>query len=134
LGYLGSLKYTESHEWISDEGDKVVKVGISKYAQDQLGEIVYCDLPSTGKVFRKGQTLCTLESVKAVGEVYCPVDGEVIEVNEELSSQPSLVNQDPESEGWLLKLKYTTGSFDAISKAFKDPVSYKDFLAKQSGH
>jgi len=109
-----------------------LKVGISKYAQDQLGEIVYCDLPSVGTTFKKGQTLCTLESVKAVGEVYCPADGEVVSVNEDLSSQPSLVNQDPENNGWLLKLKFL-GSFVDISKSLKDAAAYKDFLSKQ-GH
>lgn len=105
----------------------MAKIGISQYAQDQLGEIVYCDLPSTGSNFVKGQTICTLESVKAVGEVYTPMDGEVLEVNESLSGQPNLVNQSAEDQGWLLKLKYS-GSFADISKSWKDPVAYKDSI------
>ena len=105
----------------------MAKIGISQYAQDQLGEIVYCDLASTGSNFVKGQTICTLESVKAVGEVYTPMDGEVVEVNESLSGQPNLVNQSAEDQGWLLKLKYS-GSFADISKSWKDPVAYKDSI------
>ena len=86
--------------------------------------MVYCDLPSTGSSFSKGQTLCTLESVKAVGEVYTPMDGEVVEVNSELESKPNLVNQSCEEEGWLLKLKYS-GSFADVSKSWKDAAAYK---------
>ena len=94
-------------------------MGISNYAQDQLGEIVYCDLPGQGASFTKGQTLCTLESVKAVGEVYTPMDGEVVEVNEALASKPNLVNESPEDEGWLIRLKYS-GNFADLSKRWKD--------------
>ena len=88
---------------------------------------MYCDLPSNGSTFVHGQTFCTLESVKAVGDVYSPLDGEVIEINESLSSQPNLVNQEPESDGWLVKMKYT-GSFPELSKKWKDAVAYKESL------
>lgn len=118
-------RFTQTHEWIVDEGNNVAKVGISHYAQDQLGEIVYCDLPSCGTRFTKGQTLCTLESVKAVGEVYCPMDSEVLEVNEDLGSKPNLVNESPEDMGWLVKLKYT-GDFGKISKVWLDADVHKE--------
>jgi glycine cleavage system H protein len=110
-----------------DEGQGIAKLGISSYAQDQLGEVVYCDLPSAGAKFTKGQTLCTLESVKAVGEVYTPMDSEVVAVNDELASKPNLVNESPEDEGWLLKLGYS-GSFDVLSKQWKDAKLYKESL------
>ena len=80
-----------------------------------------------GSSFSKGQTLCTLESVKAVGEVYTPMDGEVVEVNSDLANHPNLVNQSPESDGWLMKLRFN-GSFSEFSKTWKDPVAYKDSL------
>ncbi len=80
---------------------------------------MYCDLPSVGTRFTKGQTLCTLESVKAVGEVYCPMDSEVVEVNETLSSKPNLVNESSENDGWLVRLKYS-GDFKALSKQWLD--------------
>jgi len=111
--------FSPTHEWIQDEGSNIAKVGISNYAQDQLGEIVYCDLPGQGAAFTKGQTVCTLESVKAVGEVYTPMDGEVVEVNEALASKPNLVNESPEDEGWLIRLKYS-GNFADLSKRWKD--------------
>ena len=107
-----------------------MRVGISAFAQEQLGEIVYCDLPAVGSSFVKGQTLCTLESVKAVGEVYTPIDGQVTEVNEKLSNQPNLVNLSPENEGWLIKLKFT-GNLADFSKSWKDPQAYKDSLVNQ---
>ena len=97
---------------------------------------MFCDLPAVGARFTKGQTLCTLESVKAVGEVYTPVDGEVVEINAELESSPNLVNQDSEDKGWLVKLKYADStSFADISKSLKDAVAYKEFVASEdAGH
>merc|ERR1711870_211437 len=82
-------------------------LGISDFAQSQLGEVVYCDLPSEGASFAAQETICTLESVKAVGEVYAPVDCEVTAVNEALSDEPALVNSSPLEDGWLVKVKYT---------------------------
>jgi glycine cleavage system H protein len=126
--------FTETHEWVEDEGDNVVRIGISQYAQDQLGEIVYCDMPPTGAAIQKNQTLCTLESVKAVGEVYCPVEGEVVESNPVLASEPHLVNQHPDDQGWLVRMKYE-GSFSDISKRWKDAVVYKDYVdSLKDGH
>ncbi len=96
---------------------------------------MFCDLPAVGGKFSKGQTLCTLESVKAVGEVYAPADGEVVDINSELEATPNLVNQDPEGNGWLVKLKYAgPGSFSEVSKSLKDAVAYKEFVSSQDGH
>merc|ERR1712083_911945 len=90
---------------IQDNSEAVL--GISDFAQGQLGEVVFCDLPSEGSSFKAKETICTLESVKAVGEVYAPVDCEVIEVNESLADEPALVNSSPQGDGWLIKVKVT---------------------------
>jgi len=97
------LRYSRSHEWAKVEGDKV-RVGISDYAQSQLGDIVFVELPGVGDRFEKGQEFGTVESVKAVAEVYLPVGGEVTAVNEALADAPELVNQDPYGRGWFLEL------------------------------
>jgi glycine cleavage system H protein len=103
ISRIGSSKFfTPSHEWIQDEGKGIARIGISSFAQEQLGEIVYCDLPAQGSKFSQGQTLCTLESVKAVGEVYTPMDGEVVEVNPLLEETPERVHQDCFGAGWLV--------------------------------
>ena len=97
------LRYSRSHEWAKVEGDKV-RVGISDYAQSQLGDIVFVELPGVGDRFEKGQEFGTVESVKAVAEVYLPVGGEVAAVNEALADAPELVNKDPYGQGWMLEL------------------------------
>lgn len=98
-----ALHYTEDHEWAESAGD-TIKVGISDYAQDQLGDIVFVELPEVGESFEAGDEFGTLESVKAVSELYIPVGGEIIAVNEELSDTPELLNQDPYS-GWIIEIK-----------------------------
>ena len=97
------LRYSRSHEWAKVDGDKV-RVGISDYAQSQLGDIVFVELPGVGDRFEKGQEFGTVESVKAVAEVYLPVGGEVAAVNEALADAPELVNKDPYGQGWMLEL------------------------------
>lgn len=97
------LVYTKDHEWARREGDVVV-VGISDYAQDQLGDIVFVELPEVGDSFATGDEFGTLESVKAVSELYLPVGGEIVAVNEELDDSPELINQDPYG-GWIIKIK-----------------------------
>merc|ERR1719223_639672 len=106
LRCFSDVKFTISHEWVRSQGD-VSTMGISDFAQGQLGEVVYCDLPDVGATFQAKDTICTLESVKAVGEVYAPVDCEVIAVNEKLSEEPAMVNSSSEDEGWLVKFKFT---------------------------
>ena len=98
------LKFTEDHEWLRIEGD-VATVGITDYAQQQLGDVVFVELPALGKSIGKGDAAAVVESVKAASDVYCPVTGEVIETNQALSSNPGLVNSDPMENGWFFKLK-----------------------------
>jgi glycine cleavage system H protein len=100
------LKYTKDHEWVKPEDGKV-RVGITHHAQKELGDIVFVELPQVGKKVSKGELVATVESVKAVGEVYAPASGEVMEVNSALESSPELVNKDPYGEGWIFLLKVT---------------------------
>lgn len=98
------LKYTKEHEWAKVEGDIAI-VGITDFAQEQLSDIVFVELPEVGTQVKQGETFGTVEAVKAVSELYSPVSGEVIEVNPKLADQPELVNQDPYGEGWMIKVK-----------------------------
>ncbi len=100
------LQYTKEHEWIKVEGDTAT-VGITKYAADALGEIVYVDLPKVGSSTTYMKICGEIESTKSVGELYAPMDGEVVEVNDALTSAPDAINSDPFGEGWLLKIRYT---------------------------
>ncbi|CAK0800010.1 unnamed protein product [Prorocentrum cordatum] len=104
---FSSIKYQASHEWLRLDANGEGTLGISDFAQGALGEVVYVDLPSEGATFKTKDTICTLESVKAVGEAYAPVDCEVIEVNEKLNDEPTLVNSSCMEDGWLVKIKYT---------------------------
>ncbi len=97
-------KYTKDHEWAKIEGDTAV-IGINDYAQDQLGEVVFVELPEIGDSFEKGDEFGTVESVKAVSEIYMPLSGEVIELNNALEDNPELVNSDPYGDGWIIKVK-----------------------------
>jgi glycine cleavage system H protein len=99
-----SLRYTKEHEWVRLDGD-VATVGISEHAQEQLGDVVYVELPAVGKTLDKGAEAAVVESVKAASEVYAPVSGEVVEVNGELEGAPGAINEDPAGKGWFLKLK-----------------------------
>ena len=98
------LKYSETHEWARFEGDKVI-VGITDYAQDHLGDLTFIELPQEGDVFQKGEECGTLESTKAVSEIFMPVSGEILAVNVALGESPGLVNSDPYGGGWLLEFK-----------------------------
>ncbi len=98
------MKFTESHEWISVE-DKIGTVGITDYAQSELGDIVYVELPEVGKNVNIGEEICVLESTKAAADIYSPISGSVIEINVELNNCPELVNQSPEKRGWLYKIE-----------------------------
>merc|ERR1719273_2055727 len=109
---FSDLKFSKTHEWVKVEGD-IATMGISDFAQGQLGEVVYCDLPDEGATFSAKDTICTLESVKAVGEVYAPADCEVVEVNEKLGEEPATVNSSPEADGWLVKFRFT-GDIDGL--------------------
>ena len=103
------VRYTEDHEWVKAAGE-TTRVGISDYAQDQLGDIVFVELPGVGDTFEKGDEFGTLESVKAVSELYMPVGGEITAVNEGLEDAPELVNSDPYGEGWMIEIKVSDPS------------------------
>lgn len=102
--YPENLYYTKDHEWLRVEGEEAV-IGITDFAQKQLGDIIYVDLPQVGKTLEAHQTICTVESVKSVSDVYAPVSGEIIEVNNELQQTPDLINKDPHGQGWIVKIK-----------------------------
>lgn len=116
---FADMKFAKTHEWMKVDGETAV-LGISQFAQDQLGEVVYCDLPDEGATFSKKDTLCTLESVKAVGEVYAPADCEVVAVNETLGEEPAMVNSSPEEDGWLVKIKFTGEVSDLMDRKAYD--------------
>lgn len=100
-----NLKYTKEHEWIRIEDDSIGVVGITDYAQSELGDIVYVDLPAIGKTVKQLESFGTIEAVKAVSDLFSPVSGEIIEVNEKLKDSPDLINKDPYGEGWIIKIK-----------------------------
>ena len=104
LDFPDDVRYAESHEWARSEGEKI-KVGITDYAQDQLGDIVFVELPEVGDKFAKGQEFGTVESVKAVSELYLPVAGEIVAVNSLLEDSPEKVNTTPYGDGWMLEVK-----------------------------
>ncbi len=103
LNLPDDVRYAEDHEWARSEGENA-RIGISDYAQDQLGDIVFVELPEVGDVFSKGEEFGTIESVKAVSEMYMPVSGEVVAINPALEEQPELVNKQPYAEGWMVEI------------------------------
>jgi glycine cleavage system H protein len=118
-------RYTKEHEWARLDGDTVT-VGLSNYAQEQLGDIVFIDLPDQGTALEKGAEAAVVESVKAASEVYAPLSGEVTEANAALTDDPAKVNGDAEGEGWLFKIKVSEpGQLDDLM----DAAAYKDYLA-----
>ena len=118
------FKYHEEHEWVRVEGQEAV-IGISDYAQDQLSDVVYVELPEVGDTFEQGDVLAVVESVKAASDVYMPVSGEILEVNEILEDSPELVNQDPYGEAWFVRVAMTDLSeLDGLM----DAEAYKAYL------
>ena len=121
-----SRYFTEDHEWVEVDGD-IGTVGISEYAQGQLGDIVFVDVPEEGKELTKGDEAAVVESVKAASDVYSPVSGTVLEGNAELADNPALVNEDPEADGWFFKLTLTD---PGELKELMDETAYAAFVAK----
>ena len=120
-----SVYYTKEHEWIRVEGDTAT-VGISNHAQEQLGDIVFAEVPEAGRRLSKGQEAAVVESVKAASDVYAPVSGEVTEGNQALSDDPALINSDPEGQGWFFKLKLDNpGELDGLM----DEGAYRDWVS-----
>jgi glycine cleavage system H protein len=132
-----SLYFTKEHEWIRVDGD-LATIGISNHAQEQLGDIVFAEVPEAGRRVSKGQEAAVVESVKAASDVYAPVSGEVVEGNQAVADDPALINSDPEGEGWFFKLKLDNpGELDGLmveaAPAFKASRSTRDRPPRPSG-
>ncbi len=124
---MSDLKYTGEHEWVMVEGD-IATIGISDFAQDQLGDVVFVELPERGSLLAKGDEAAVIESVKAASEVYAPVSGEVVDVNDALGDDPATVNSDPTGGGWFIKIKLSDPSeLDGLM----DEEAYNKFTAEQ---
>jgi glycine cleavage system H protein len=124
---MADMKYTDDHEYLLIEGD-VATIGITKHAQEQLGDVVFVELPEAGKVFAKGDEAAVVESVKAAAEVYAPVSGEVVEANGDLEGNPGLVNEDAEGGAWFMKIKLSDVS---ELEGMMDADGYAKFVAEQ---
>lgn len=119
-----SKKFTKDHEWIDVEGD-VARIGITNYAQEQLGDVVFVELPEAGHQFQQGNDAAVVESVKAASEVYAPVSGEIVEPNTKLEDDPALVNQDPTESGWFFTMKVSNP--DELNDLM-DEAAYADYV------
>jgi len=123
-----NLHYSKDHEWVRVEGDTAV-IGITDHAQDQLGDVVYVELPKSGEEFAAHESFGSVESVKAVSEIFTPVSGNVSEVNSSLNDEPEKVNKDPYGEGWMIKIKMSSsGEVDSLLT----PAEYEDFTKAES--
>jgi len=126
LEYPADLRYTADHEWVKDQGDGVVRIGISAFAQDALGDVVYVSLPTVGDTVAAGDSCGEVESTKSVSDLYAPLAGDVTAINEQLDATPELVNNDPYGEGWMYELKLADGaSLDGL----QDVDAYKASLS-----
>ncbi|MEA3545920.1 MAG: glycine cleavage system protein GcvH [Thermodesulfobacteriota bacterium] len=126
MNFPEEFKYTEDHEWVLVE-DGVVTVGITDFAQEQLGDIVFVELPDVGDALEVGKTFGVVESVKAVSDVYAPVSGEVVEINEELPEEPEALNNSPYEAGWMVKIKLADV---AVLDDLMDVAAYQEFVEK----
>ena len=126
MAYPQQYRYTKEHEWIDAQGD-TAKIGITDYAQHELGDVVFVELPSVGKKLERGKSLGSVESVKAVSDLFTPMSGEVIEVNGALDSDPAAVNREPYGTGWLLKLRLSNQ--DEI-QSLLSPAEYEKIAAE----
>lgn len=120
---MSGLRFSQEHEWVAVDGD-IATIGISDYAQQQLGDVVFIELPDVGKTVSRGDEIAVVESVKAASEIYAPVSGEVVEVNDTLSDTPGAVNESAEGDGWFFKLRLSnTSELDPLM----DAAAYKAF-------
>ncbi|MFD2532287.1 glycine cleavage system protein GcvH [Gracilimonas halophila] len=120
------LKYTREHEWIKDNGDGTATIGITDFAQGELGDIVFVELDPEGTEISKDDTFGTVEAVKTVSDLYAPVDGEIVEVNETLEDEPELVNDDPYGDGWMVKVKL---DYESQLEDLLTPEEYENVIA-----
>jgi glycine cleavage system H protein len=128
--YPADLRYTKEHEWVRVEGE-VGTVGITDHAQQELGDIVYVDLPKVGSAATRGQTFGSVESVKAVSDIFAPVSGEIVEINEALATAPEKINEDPHGGAWLVKIKL---SAPEEIKQLLSPEDYQTYVGAEAGH
>jgi glycine cleavage system H protein len=126
--YPEEYLYSKDHEWISVQ-DSIGTIGITDYAQHELGDVVYVDLPEVGDTFEAGEPFGSVESVKAVSEVFCPIGGEVIEVNAKLEENPELINESPHQKAWMIKIRLT--SSDEL-KEMLSAEEYEEYLQEQA--
>ncbi|MDN3617139.1 glycine cleavage system protein GcvH [Vibrio gallaecicus] len=105
-----TLKFADSHEWVKDNGDGTVTIGISEHAQEMLGDVVFVDLPDTEDEIEAGESFSLIESVKAASDIYAPITGEIVAINEELEDSPELINEEPYDGGWIVKVKMSDTS------------------------
>jgi glycine cleavage system H protein len=120
--------YSKSHEWVRVDGD-IATIGITDHAQKELGDVVFVELPDAGEIFDEGQEFGTIESVKAVSELFLPLAGEIVEVNKGLADEPNAVNEDPHGDGWLVKIKVTSdGALDGLMNA----AVYEKFVEEEA--
>ncbi|MER3483224.1 MAG: glycine cleavage system protein H [Meiothermus sp.] len=127
MDYPETLRYSKSHEWARQDGD-MIAVGITDYAQDQLGDVVFVELPSVGKTVAAGDSIAVVESVKTASDIYAPVAGEVVEVNAALADKPELLNSSPFEDGWMFKIRPSQpGELDTLMSA----AAYRQFVESQ---
>jgi glycine cleavage system H protein len=127
MAYPKEFRYTKEHEWISAKGDTAT-IGITDYAQHELGDVVFVELPAAGSKVTAGKTFGTVESVKAVSEIYAPVNGEVVEANTELHNKPETINSDPHGAGWLIKVKLAN---PVEVNSLMDAAAYEAYIAEK---
>ena len=127
MNFPDDLKYTKEHEWCRVTGNRAV-IGITDHAQDQLGDIVYVELPEVGDPVKKGESFGVVESTKAVSELFSPVTGKVVEVNDPLADAPETINEDPYEEGWMIQVEV---SDPGELKALLDAAAYQKFIAEE---
>jgi glycine cleavage system H protein len=126
--YPDDRLYSKSHEWIRVDGDTAT-IGITDHAQKELGDVVFVELPDLGEIFDEGQEFGTIESVKAVSELFLPVAGEIVEINKGLVDEPNAVNEDPHGDGWLVRVKVTSdGALDGLMNA----AGYEKFVEEEA--
>jgi glycine cleavage system H protein len=126
MKYDTSVKYQKSHEWARKDGNLIV-VGISDYAQDSLGDVVFVEMPDVGAEFSQGDSFGVVESVKAASDVFVPVSGEIAEVNDELSDNPEIINEDPFGKGWIIKIK---ASDESELDSLMDAAAYESYTSE----
>ncbi len=128
MNFPDDLRYTKEHEWCRIQGNRAV-VGITDHAQDQLGDIVYVELPEVGDAVKKGESFGVVESTKAVSELFSPVTGKVVEVNDPLSDAPETINEDPYEEGWMIRVEFTDAK---EADSLMDAAAYRKYLEEET--